>query len=332
MGFLRSPIFVGRIRINEIRNEIQQKIINKKNKIKMTNREQAQMTMFAALKAELVASAAAFAGNQDYIDEVTLFNTNNGKNSDAATAAHADNSGFSADKLAAKKELTKMASNMSGKAYVKFTNLNKISLASQLHVEPTDYSTASDSQCAKLAQEAHKLMSDNIADLTPNTITAGMLTDLQGKIDTFTQKQGSSDTVHEVSPEMTRKFKDSFKPVMTNVDHLKLLTRDYESSNPKFYARLMASTVIPVINVHHTNVEVHATAKSTGKPVEGIEFSLTRANKSDITDYKGNAEIEHVKSGEDVLTGKMNGNTVYTAHVKIKRGTLNHYDVVIDSI
>ena len=298
----------------------------------MTNTEQAKMTMIAAVKAELVTSASAYTGNQDYIDEVALFNINAQKNSDAATAAHVDNSGYSADKMTAKIALTAMASNYSGKAYVKFTNLGNATLAAQLHIEPTDYLHASDSQCAKLAQEARDLMNTNIALLTPNTITAAMLTNLQSKIDAFKLIQGSSDTVHAVSPDMTRKFKDSFKPVMTNVDNLKLLTRDYETSNPKFFARLMASTVIPAINVHHTNVEVHATAKSTGKPVEGIEFSLTRANKSATTDYKGNAEIEHVKSGEDVLTGKMNGNTVYTAHVKIKRGTLNHYDVVIDSI
>ncbi len=298
----------------------------------MTNTEQAKMTMIAAVKAELVTSASAYTGNQDYIDEVALFNINAQKNSDAATAAHVDNSGYSADKMTAKIALTAMASNYSGKAYVKFTNLGNATLAAQLHIEPTDYLHASDSQCAKLAQEARDLMNTNIALLTPNTITAAMLTNLQSKIDAFKLIQGSSDTVHAVSPDMTRKFKDSFKPVMTNVDNLKLLTRDYETSNPKFFARLMASTVIPAINVHHTNVEVHATAKSTGKPVEGIEFSLTRANKSATTDYKGNAEIEHVKSGEDVLTGKMNGNTVYTAHVKIKRGTLNHYDVVIDSL
>ncbi len=298
----------------------------------MTNTEQAKMTMIAAVKAELVTSASAYTGNQDYIDEVALFNINAQKNSDAATAAHVDNSGYSADKMTAKIALTAMASNYSGKAYVKFTNLGNATLAAQLHIEPTDYLHASDSQCAKLAQEARDLMNTNIALLTPNTITAAMLTNLQSKIDAFKLIQGSSDTVHAVSPDMTRKFKDSFKPVMTNVDNLKLLTRDYETSNPKFFARLMASTVIPAINVHHTNVEVHATAKSTGKPVEGIEFSLTRANKSATTDYKGNAEIEHVKSGEDVLTGKRNGNTVYTAHVKIKRGTLNHYDVVIDSI
>ncbi len=298
----------------------------------MTNTEQAKMTMIAAVKAELVTSASAYTGNQDYIDEVALFNINAQKNSDAATAAHVDNSGYSADKMTAKIALTAMASNYSGKAYVKFTNLGNATLAAQLHIEPTDYLHASDSQCAKLAQEARDLMNTNIALLTPNTITAAMLTNLQSKIDAFKLIQGSSDTVHAVSPDMTRKFKDSFKPVMTNVDNLKLLTRDYETSNPKFFARLMASTVIPAINVHHTNVEVHATAKSTGKPVEGIEFSLTRANKSATTDYKGNAEIEHVKSGEDVLTGKRNGNTVYTAHVKIKRGTLNHYDVVIDSL
>ena len=298
----------------------------------MTNKEQAVTTMITALGVELVKDNGAFAGNQDFIDEVGLFNDNAKKNSSAATAAHVDNSGFSAEKLKAKLALTALVSNLSGKAYVKFINLGKLSIAQQLHIEPSDYSHAADSNCAKLAQEAHDLMDTNIGDLTPNTIDAGMLNGLQKSIDFFKNTAGSSDTVHETSPELTKKFKASFKPVMVNVEHLRLLGRDYETSNNDFFTKLMASMVIPPINVHHTIVSITATAKSTGKAVENVVFSLTKAGKSATTDFEGNAEIDEVKAGKDILTGVYNGAVIYTAHIAIKRGKTVHFDVVIESL
>ncbi len=298
----------------------------------MTNKEQAVTKMFTALGVELAADNGAYAGNQDFIDEAGSFGDNAKTNTDAATAAHVDNSGFSAEKLKAKITLAALASNLSGKAYVKFINLGKLSIAQQLHIEPTDYKQESDSNCAKLAQEGHDLMNTNIGDLTPNTIDIGMLNGLQKSIDNFKSTAGSSDTVHETSVELTKKFKASFKPVMVNVEHLRLLARDYETSNNVFFTKLMASMVIPTINVHHTIVSITATAKSTGKAVENAVFTLTNPKKSGTTDFEGNAEIDEVKAGKDILTGVYNGAVIYTAHIVIKRGKTVHFDVVIASL
>ena len=296
----------------------------------MTNREQAQMSMFIALDKELTDDESVYQGDADYVAEVAAFRTAFQANKDAAEKAHVDNSGFSQDKLNQKLVLSQMASNLSGKAYVKFVNLNKLNLAEQMSTEPTDYSIKADSVCATLAQKAHDVMHDNLADLSPNTVTDANLVDLQKEIDKFTELKGSSEIVHEVSPELTQQFKDSFKPVMVRVDHLKLLTRDYKSSNPGFYTRLMASTKIPTINVHHTYVGGHVTRKSDGKPILGAVFSLTKGGKSDTTDHEGDFLIEEVKAGEDTLTGVLDGNVVYTGYITIKRGKTNHFDVVIE--
>ena len=296
----------------------------------MTNTEQAQKTMFAALKKELEDDSAAYSGNQDYEDEVTAFLTALVDHETKAAAAHADNSGFSADKLKQKIVLADLASNLSGKAYVKFVNIDRLDLAEQMHTEPTDYKQPADSQCATLAQAAHKVMNDNLTLLSPNTITAAMLTDLKNETDKFVALQGTSETEHEVSPALTKAFKDSFKPVMLRVAHLKYLTRDYKTSNPGFYNRLMASTVIPVINVHHTYVEVHATGKMSGHAVEGMTFSLSNSTKTAVSDWQGYATLAEVRNGEAVLKGEIGGVVKYEAHIVIKRGTTNKFEAKIE--
>ena len=129
---------------------------------------------------------------------------------------------------------------------------------------------------------------------------------------------------------LTQEYKDSFKPVMMRVSHLKFLTRDYKTSNTAFFDRLMASTVIPTINVHHTYVEVHVSEKNSGKPVEGMSFKLNNCTKTGKTDWEGNAKLEEVKQGKAILTGEMGGVVKYESHITIKSGKVNHYDVVVE--
>ena len=296
----------------------------------MTNREQAQRTMFAALDKELTDDSASYTSNPDYVDEVDTFRDAYTANTKAATAAHADNSGFSKEKLDEKIVLSNLASNLSGKAYVKLINKGKPSIAEQLNTEPTDYRQVADSQCAILAQAAHDLMNANLADLSPSTITAPMLVSLQKEIDKFTNLQGTSETVHEVSPALTKLFKDSFKPVMVTVTHLKLLTRDYQTTDLPFYQRLMASTIIPTVNVHHTYVEVHAVSKTTGKPLEGLIFTLSNTKKTAVTDENGIATFEEVKGGKALMGNDLAGKVRCHQNIVIKSGRLNHYEVIID--
>ncbi len=297
----------------------------------MTNNEQAQKTMFNALDKELDADSAAYEGNEDYVAEVALFKEALADHNAKAAAAHADNSGFSADKLKQKIILSDRASNLSGKAYVKLMNLDMQSVADQLHIEPTDYNHVADSECATLAQAAHDLMYSQLSVLSvTNTITAAMLVDFKKEIDKFVGIQGTSEMVHAVSPLLTKAFKDSFKPVMMRRDNLILLTRDYKTSNPGFYERLMASTVIPTINVHHTYVEVNVKGKNTGKPIEGVLFTLSNCNKTGTTNWEGNAKLEEVKKGPAVLRGETASKVRFEAHIVIKGGVTNHYDVVIE--
>jgi hypothetical protein len=282
------------------------------------------------LEKELNDDIEYYKDNNAFKAEVLLFFNAWAINKAAGEKANINNSGFSQEKLDQKNKLSKIASNHSGKSYVKFINLEKVSLAEQLHTEPSDYSHKADAECARLAQVAHDFLAENINLLNPDVVTPLILQEFQNEITRFMELKGSSEVVHEVSPELTKQYNASFAPVMMRVRHLKLLVRDFETTDNGFYTRLKASTKIPPVNVHHTFVEGKVMGKLSGNPLVGAVFSLTKAKKSGTTDNNGYFLIEKVKSGKDTLTGMFNENIIYSENITIKIGKTTHVEIIVE--
>ena len=298
----------------------------------MTTSEQAKETMVNTFENTVDTNSSVYATNEDFKDEVLAFKAALADHRLKSSAAHEDNKGFSLMKLNEKEILAELVSRLSGKAYVRLTNLGMVDVAETLHIEPSDYSHASDGECDHLSQAAHDILFENLTVLSPRTITAVMLTALKDEIIKFRQTQGSSERVHLVSPDLTRAYKESFKPLMKRIKNIKLLVRDYKTSNNEFYTNVMASSKIPTINIHHTHVEVYCYKKSTGRLMEGVVFTLAKSNKSATTDWEGMAEIDEVRGGKDVLTGVFQDKTIYTAHIVIRSGRLNHFAAAVEDL
>ncbi|MEI8204895.1 MAG: hypothetical protein WCH34_17880, partial [Bacteroidota bacterium] len=225
--------------------------------------------------------------------------------------------------------LGETASTLSGLAYVALTDLGKIDVAEQLHINATDFTSVADSDCTALSQNDHDVMLAHKTDLLPD-VTELMLTDFQDEITTFSGLQGTSDSVHEVSPTLTKAFVESFRPVRKIIEQIKLLMKPYKKSNKDFYDRVMASTIIPAVNVHHTFVNITVVNKNVSKVVEGILFTLTNAKKTGTTDWEGKLTLDKPRAGKDILTGVLDGKVVYLRHIEIKRGRENDFDIEID--
>lgn len=222
---------------------------------------------------------------------------------------------------------------LTGCAFVRFNKLGKGDLANQLDIFEWNFKGASDSNCGTMMKSNSKLMRDNIDDLDPDYVTDGDLDAVDLLIQKFIDLQGTSEAVHSASPEITAEFTNSFAPVKDEMENVLLVVRkNFKMSTPKFITELEAAAKKPTVNVHHTIISIHATKKSNDEPVEGILFSETKSGKSGKTDFKGNAEIDKVKSGDDVLTGVLAGITVYSGHINNKRGKNNHYNIVIESM
>ena len=298
----------------------------------MDNVQQAELTRNLNLKTELGNSATIYQNNPAMVTAAADFNAVNDLNLQAASAANPNNSGYSKEKNNYKKTLSKNAANLSGKAYVKLNKLGKTVIADTLSINPTDYFSLADSAFAALCKKAYDIMLANVDDLKPDYVTEAMLTAFLNKINTFLSLQGTSDLKHEVSPLLTETFDQSFKPVRLAVEEIKLMVRDfddpdYQYYDSAFYSRVMTACEMPTVNVHHTYVNIVVIDKSTGKPIEGIFFSLENAKKSGTTDWEGKLTIEKVKSGKDLLTGVLNGKTVYSEHIEIKKGRDNDFNI-----
>ena len=300
----------------------------------MTNEQQSYLVMLVALKAQLALDSDVYDNDVAFKAAVAAFLAQYSVLEAAGSAAHPDNSGYSQEKNDGKILLAKNASNLSGRASVTLKLQGKYAIAGQLKINPTDYINISDAACKDLAQSAHDVMATNIGSLT-GYVTDAKLIDLQKNIDNFSGLAGTSELYHELSPELTAVFVKGIDDIKPKVENLKLLGRDYETIDVEFFKRLTAAMVIPTINVHHTYVAVTVTGRDSGKPLENLVCALTKGKKTATTDWEGNAKIEEVKCGDDVLTVSIieeNGNTkvVYSQHIKIKRGTTNPFKVVLE--
>ena len=220
----------------------------------MTRREQSYMTMVNGLAKEFDDDSEIIAKDPKLKAEIAAFEIDRANNEQAANEAFITNTGFSDEKLEAKMAVATEAAILSGRAYVKFSNLKKASIYEQLHTNAYDYSQAPDIECAKIAQNAHDLLLVNIADPTESIITTERLIAFQKMIDHFKDLKGTSNLVHEVSPELTKKFKLSFVPLKTRVKNIKLLMAAYKKTNPDFYNRVKACMKLPVVHIIHTKV------------------------------------------------------------------------------
>ena len=295
----------------------------------MKNTEQAELTRNAGLDARLTAESDNYTGNVKLIAKIAEYRIAYAANLACSAAAHPNNSGFSLLKQKGKIALGETASTLSGLAYVALTDLGKIDVAEQLHINATDFTSVADSDCTALSQNDHDVMLAHKTDLLPD-VTELMLTDFQDEITTFSGLQGTSDSVHEVSPTLTKAFVESFRPVRKIIEQIKLLMKPYKKSNKDFYDRVMASTIIPAVNVHHTFVNITVVNKNVSKVVEGILFTLTNAKKTGTTDWEGKLTLDKPRAGKDILTGVLDGKVVYLRHIEIKRGRENDFDIEID--
>ncbi len=298
----------------------------------MDNLQQAEMSKYLNFKTQMANDALIYQNNPAVVTAVVAFNAANDINLQAAANAHPVNAGYSDEKRKFKKILSKMASNLSGKAWVRLTALGKTAIADKLFVNPNDFFSLADSAFIALCTGAYDIMLANINDLKPDYVTDANLVTFLGKINTFSGLKGTSDLVHEVSPLLTKAFEESFKPVSQAIEVVKLMVRDYDDEDyadydPDFYDRTMTSTHLPAVNVHHTYVNIVAIDKITGKALEGILFTLTNAKKSGTTDWEGKVTLERPKAGKDILTGVLNGKVVYLEHIEIKRGKNNDFQL-----
>lgn len=278
----------------------------------MTNNQQAKMTMYSGIDTFLTDKAAVYAANVAFTKQTALFTTAFDTAVTKSLKTNTDNKGFSVDKDLAKKAMAERTAILAGFARVRFSELGKFDLAGQLSIAVSEYTRVSDSVSSKMAQAALDLMNANIADLTPDYVTAADLTALQTLITAFANTRGSSAMTKQTEPADTAAFKEAIKQCDKTIDDLLILGRFYIATDPDFYNQLLLVAVMPAVNIHHTSLIIQVTDSVTNAPLQGVTASI--GDKSAVSDLTGTISIYKIKSGkkQTLLLSKANYNAIET--------------------
>ena len=296
----------------------------------MLKRQNAEMTMFETLETELDKSSGIYANNIKFKAAVTSFKADKLINTNLAAATHTNLSGFSQEKSDQKIILASLASLLAGKAFVALSLLDKTGLAEQFHKEPTDYIGVADLECATLADNTIDLLTENLPDIKDGYVTEDDIVELRKVKAHFVELKGTSQQVQEVAPELRKAFDDSFAPVKKRISFILYLVRDFLKSDPAFYNRVVACSILPTIAVHHTSLIITLTDSATGQPVEGAEFELLKAKKKLLTDHNGTAEWYILRYGDDTLIGRLKGEIFYNQPIKVRKATLTQINLTVE--
>lgn len=220
----------------------------------------------------------------------------------SAIAASANNTGYSADKIIAKKEVSLIASSLSGSAQVKFDILNNNTLSRSLNSTQSFYINASDAVTEVRLMNAYDIMNTNATLITPDYVTPAQLTSFLNKITAYTTISGTSINVNKVSPVLTKKFKADLKMTSEDIVSIKKLMLKYKKTNTSFYYAVMVCCKIPAVPVVHTPLVVTITSSVDESPIPDVKGTLTNSKETPISTKLGIMTYETVLRGNKVAT------------------------------
>jgi hypothetical protein len=293
----------------------------------MNNVEQAKLSRDAGLATFLNDNAAEYATNNAFIAIATKYATDYGILTGTVPAAGADNSGFNEEKLDNKELASAEAATLSASAQVQLDSLGMFSVSGKLHDAENYYFNVSDAESAGRLQGAHDTMNDNLPTLSPDYVTSGDLSAFQTLIDNFTKAQGTSESVHAISPAFTAQFKSALKVVDKDVVSILKLGKKMKISNPNFYTALVKQCKLPAVNVHHTTLHITIQDKTTGAPVAGGTITVSNTKKIATADTAGFGEIDELHDGNPTLNITAPGYTTYSSLIHIASGRENDYTI-----
>ena len=295
----------------------------------MTNGEDVRIKRDNSLCTYLGVHAAAFAGDIAFEAIATKTIADYALTVIAASAAAADNTGYSLEKVNAKKAASIMTSELCASSQVKLDMEGNLIVAKSLNSTVTYYSKATDVLAASRMQNAHDVMHTNIVIITADYVTAAQLVTLQGKITTFKELNGTTTAVNTTFPVKTKAVSTAVKTGAADVVNIKKLAKKYLVTNPAFYDGLQKVCKIPPITVRHTPVIVAVTEAATGLPLANVRGTLSKTTELGVGTDAGIINYTNVSAGLAIATCMLDGYITGVKNVSIKRGKANSFSFAL---
>ena len=293
----------------------------------MKNGLQARMTRNASLITFMEDNADKFADNPAFQALLVKLKADSAKAVAASVAAAADNTGYSAEKMLAKKTVCAEAAELCASSIVKLDLLENQIVSKSIHGTVSYYFSQADAMCGSRLMNAYKVMHDNLALITDEYLTAYQLATFLSNITKFTGLSGSTSSVNGSASVLTKTFEDDMKVTNANVLTVKLLAKKYKRSDVTFYNLLIKACKIPAITIRHTPVIFNITNTETTGVVAGVEGTLSKSKEVLVSNIGGVLQYSSVLAGAAIGTFKKTGFITKIVTVDIMQGKTNTYSV-----
>ena len=247
----------------------------------------------------------------------------------AGTAAAADNTGFSLDKLVAKEAVSILASDLCARSQVKLDSLGNHTISKALNSASTFYFSAADALAENRLQNVHDVMETNQVIITDDYVKVTQLTDLQTKITNYASLSGSSITVNNGSPVFTKKFKAALKVTNGDIGSIKKLVKEYRTSNPDFYNGVLKACKMPRVAVIHTTADIAITSAADNNPLPKVAGTLSKSKELPISNSGGIMRYTPVSAGAAIATFALPGFITGVMNINIKQSKVNTFAIAL---
>jgi len=274
---------------------------------------------------------ASYLGKKAILNAYGIFKNDRLAAKESAVAAGIDNSGFSEEKLIAKKDMCFFGTCLVSSAHVILNATGNSAISNQMEESESYYLRAADSESAVLLQGVHALINKNLALITVDYVTPAELLELQAYIDTFTSIKGSSESVHKVSPLLTNRSNSDIKKSTEDINDLRRLIRKLKRTDSEFYNGFNAVAKTDSVAVHHTNLNLELLDEA-GLPAAGVTAILSNTKKTGMSDAMGKIPINEVHNGKANITLASPDFKPYSTEINILVGKTNVMKISLERI
>jgi len=247
----------------------------------------------------------------------------------SSIAAEANNSGYSAQKDAAKVLASNTAAQLCASSQVKLDILGNKIVSQSLHSVPTFYNNAPDALCGIRLLGAHDIMLTNLDLITPDYLTALQLTNFSTQITTFTGLTGTTSAVNGGETVLTKKFAADIKVTNIDIVTMKKVGLKYKTTNNVFFNGLNKACKLPPIPVRHTYITMNILDEYTGLALSGVTGTLSKSKETQLSTIYGVITYTKVKSGTATGTIEKAGYITQMITIKILQGKMNTFNYAL---
>lgn len=303
----------------------------------MNSAQDARLKSYLLIKTVCQANAAAVDSNVAFKTLLTGFLS---KVDQLALLAQADDvpiTGITQDKNQIKKQLCERTAALANVVFVYAATTNDNTLKAKVSFSETQLNRLRAEELAPHCQNIHDAAAENLAQLADYGITAAILTNIQTRINAYSQAFLKPSLAKNDRKINNAKITALIKEITQLLDErLNRLALTFKMSHPDFFEQYEQARKVEEPPVTHTQLKITVTDKATQSPINNAQVTalLQDAEEPPLTAATAPEGIAHFKPvhyGDYDITITATGYETYETEIIAVMGEINELEVELEN-